>query len=121
MGVGAGAGPEGAPIAGGAPVDDADVIGGGGGSGIDVVLDEVVEVEFVDLDEDRLVATEFVVFAVVVAIIDTSIDVVAVLVGAVVAGGATTVPLLKLTAPKLEVTVPVVVKADIPGEDVGVI
>ena len=47
--------------------------------------------------------TEFVVFAVVVAIIDTSIDVVAVLVGAVVAGGATTVPLLKLTAPKLEV------------------
>ena len=50
--------------------------------------------------------TEFVVFAVVVAIIDTSIDVVAVLVGAVVAGGATTVPLLKLTAPKLEVTVP---------------
>ena len=50
--------PEGAPIAGGAPVDDADVIGGGGGSGIDVVvvLDEVVEVEFVDLDEDRLVA-----------------------------------------------------------------
>ena len=50
--------------------------------------------------------TEFVVFAVVVAIIDTSIDVVAVLVGAVVAGGATTVPLLKLTAPKPEVTVP---------------
>jgi hypothetical protein len=57
----------------------------------------------------------------VVAIIDTSIDVVAVLVGAVVAGGATTVPLLKLTAPKLEVTGPVVVKADKPGEDVGVI
>lgn len=123
MGVGAGAGPEGAPTGGGAPVDDADAIGGGGGSGIDVVLDEVVEVEFVDLDEDRLVATEFVVFAVVVAIIDTSIDVVAVLVGAVVAGGATTVPLLKLTAPKLEVkaAVPVVVNADIPGEDVGVI
>ena len=48
--------PEGAPTGGGAPVDDADAIGGGGGSGIDVVLDEVVEVEFVDLDEDRLVA-----------------------------------------------------------------
>ena len=42
--------PEGAPTGGGAPVDDADAIGGGGGSGIDVVLDEVVEVEFVDLD-----------------------------------------------------------------------
>ena len=46
--------PDGAPTRGSAPVDDADVIGDGI-RGIDVVLDEVVEVEFVGLDVDWLV------------------------------------------------------------------
>ena len=40
--------PDDAPTKGCGPIDDADVIRDG--SGIDVVLDEVVEVEFVDLD-----------------------------------------------------------------------
>lgn len=93
-----------------------DVVAGGGivdGLGDD----EVVEVEVTALDDDRLDDTEFDVFGVEsvdiavapVGEVDVLVD------GAVVAGGATTVPLLKLTAPKLEV------KAAAPGLEVGVV
>ena len=57
------------------------------------------------------------IFGVVTVVLAVApVDVVEELVaGAVVAGGATTVPLLKLTAPKLEV------KAAAPGVEVGVV
>lgn len=98
--------------------------GGGGPGGIVEGLGEVdvVGVELVAaLDDDRLEDPEFDVLG--VESVDIAVapvgDVDEVLVGgAVVAGGATTFPLLKLTAPKFEVKAADDVAAA-PGVDVG--